>query len=194
MSEDRRWMRAEILDLAKRVMDAAQDSADFVMCDGQPTLYFGSDKEQFGLDLAAAVIEYLEGSLPGPAMRRKRESRSWKPVLAVDCDGTLLEYRKPPEFGPPIPGIIDELRKVKEAGWHIAIWTCRNDSQELRAHLEKHDVPFDFVNEYPYWPPDGSAKLSAEVYLDDRAMEFCGTTEGLAERILAFKPWYKRGG
>jgi hypothetical protein len=148
--------------------------------------------ERTGSDFAGAVIEYLNGAFPGKSMRSKGESESWKPVLAVDCDGTLLEYKKPPEFGQPHPGIIDEIRKVKAAGWHIVIWTCRNDSLQLRKHLEKHGVPFDFVNEYPYWPPDGSAKISAEVYLDDRAMAYCGSAEGLAEKILAFKPWYKR--
>lgn len=168
MPDNRRWMRAEILAKARELNDRT------------------------GSTFARDVITYLEGTMPEKSMRRKSDSEGWKPVLAVDCDGTLFEYRKPPEFGPPNPGMVEVVRKVKAAGWHIAIWTCRNDSPELRGHLDKHGVPFDFVNEYPYWPPDGSAKLSAEVYLDDRAMEFSGSAEGLVERILSFKPWYKR--
>lgn len=118
-----------------------------------------------------------------------RENRL--PILALDVDGTLLEHTKPPEIGEPIPGMIEELQKLRTAGWVICIWTCRADTIELRKHLDRHGVPYDYVNESPYNPPDNSEKIQASVYLDDKSFSFDGNTKGLAERIMYFKPWHK---
>jgi len=114
-------------------------------------------------------------------------------VVAVDLDGTLCEYRDgaPAEIGPPIPGMLRELRALKAAGWVIVVWTVRPASNDLRKQLEKLEVPFDFINENPHGPPNGSSKIYADVYLDDKAMTFNGETKGLAEKILSFRPWHK---
>lgn len=113
-------------------------------------------------------------------------------ILAVDLDGTILKYDdidKP--MGEPIPGIADVLAGVKSAGWCVIVWTVRNNLDEIRAHLNKHGVPFDYINENPWQPSGGSAKVAAHVYLDDRALRFEGDTQGLTEKILNFRPWYK---
>jgi hypothetical protein len=180
----RRILRSEVLKFAKDLLEFNEDD-DFYSKD---SLLAGR-----GVNLAKKIIDYLEGNILDleEEFKHKQDPGKWSPVLAVDLDGTLLEYRVPPNFGPPNEGIIKEIRKVKSAGWYIMIWTCRNDSSELRDHLSKHGIPFDFVNEYPFWPPEGSVKASAQVYLDDRALCFDGNTDGLAERILSFKPWYK---
>lgn len=120
-------------------------------------------------------------------------STTYRPkLLAVDLDGTILQYddiEKP--LGDPIEGIARELGAIKMSGWKIIVWTVRNNLDEIRAHLNKHMIPFDYINENPWQPPDGSAKVAAHVYLDDRALTFNGDTQGLAEKILNFKPWYK---
>jgi len=113
-------------------------------------------------------------------------------ILAADLDGTILKYEdieKP--LGEPIPGIARELGVLRAAGWAIIIWTVRANTWEIKEHLKKHDIPFDYINENPWQPPNGSAKIAAYVYLDDRALRFEGETEGLAQKILNFKPWYK---
>jgi hypothetical protein len=113
-------------------------------------------------------------------------------IVAVDLDGTLLKYDdidKP--LGDPIPGIAEELGAVKAMGWTIIIWTVRSNVEEIRTHLNKHGIPFDYINENPWQPPDGSQKIAADVYLDDRAIHFNGETSGLAQKICNFKPWYK---
>lgn len=114
-------------------------------------------------------------------------------VLAIDLDGTLCEYKEgpPSDLGALIPGILRELQALKAAGWVVVIWTVRKESDELRRQLEKLNVPFDFINKNPYGPPDGSDKIYADVYLDDKAMTFNGDTAGLAVKVLRFKAWHK---
>lgn len=112
--------------------------------------------------------------------------------LAVDLDGTILHYEDINQpLGKPVEGIARELGAVKAAGWEIIIWTVRSDTEAIAKHLIKHNVPFDYINYNPHQPPDGSQKVAAHVYLDDRAIQFTGDTQGLAEKILSFKPWYK---
>lgn len=113
------------------------------------------------------------------------------PILAVDMDGTLLEHTEPPHLGEPIPGMVEELQKLRAAGWIICVWTCRQDTIDLRKHLDRHGIPYDYVNESPFNPPDNSDKIQADLYLDDKSLNFNGKTEGLAEQIMYFRPWHK---
>ena len=118
-----------------------------------------------------------------------------KKVLAVDVDGTLLQYdgwKGEAHYGKPNPGMKELLDAVKAAGWTIVIWTTRGSKGALKNHLVKHDIAYDYINKNPHGPPSGSPKLFADVYLDDRSMAFDGKTEGLLERILAFKPWFEK--
>jgi len=110
--------------------------------------------------------------------------------LAVDLGGTLLDYQdfNPDTFGDPMPGMVELLNQVKEAGWKIIIWTVRKKSDAMVEHLKKHNVPYDYINWQP-WPRNGSRKVSADVYLDDRAIRFEGKADGLLEQILNFKSW-----
>ena len=116
-----------------------------------------------------------------------------KKNLAVDLDGTLFKYdkfRSWDHFGEPNEGIVELLMKVKEAGWNIIIWTVRQETEKMKEHLAKYNIPYDYINWQP-WPKDGSRKIAADVYLDDRGIRFDGKTEGLLEQILNFKPWFK---
>lgn len=118
----------------------------------------------------------------------KRKTRT----LAVDLDGTLLEYddfEKP--LGKPIPGMKEELEKVRAAGWRVVIWTVRSNISEIKALLDEYGIPYDGINEHDNEPQDHSRKMSAHVYLDDRSMPFNGNTEGLAEKVISFKPWWR---
>lgn len=114
-------------------------------------------------------------------------------ILALDLDGTLLEYDgtfTAGELGPPIKGMIDELNELVLAGWVIVIWTCRSDNAVLRQHLRDLGVPFSYVNDHPWNKPDGPRKIYADVYLDDKAMPFTGIAGGLAQKVREFKPWW----
>lgn len=115
-------------------------------------------------------------------------------ILALDLDGTLLNYqgyRGPEEFGEPVQGMIEELEKLKKCGVKIVVWTCRTDTAELREHLVKSGVPFDFVNDHPWNGPANPRKIQADWYLDDKSVPFDGIAAGLSDRILSFKPWWQ---
>jgi len=117
-----------------------------------------------------------------------------KKVLAIDADGTLLQYdgwKGESHYGAPNPGMKEMLEEIRKAGWLIVIWTTRGSDGALRRHLAKHTVPFDYINKNPGGPPSSSPKIFADVYLDDRAIRFEGSTDGLAQRIFDAAPWFE---
>lgn len=117
-----------------------------------------------------------------------------KKVLAIDMDGTLLQYdgwKGEAHYGDPNPGMREMLDEVRLAGWTIVIWTTRGGDGAIRRHLGKHRIPFDYVNKNPNGPASSSPKIFADVYLDDRAIRFEGSTDGLAEKILSATPWFE---
>jgi hypothetical protein len=120
-------------------------------------------------------------------------------ILALDLDGTLCEYdgwQGPAHFGKPFPKVVDELHKLKKTEgeeWAIVINTTRRTDHALKAHLDKHNIPYDFINKHPWQPPGSSHKMTADVYLDDRGLRFTGDATGLAARIReAATPWTEK--
>jgi len=128
------------------------------------------------------------------AKARKESSFENAPeILALDVDGTLLKYDGDfTKLGDEVEGMIKELHKLRKAGWKIVIWTCRPNNEKLRSHLKKLKVPYDFINDHPWNGPDFPRKIYATVYYDDKAMLADGKTEGLADRLIRFKPWWKQ--
>lgn len=123
-------------------------------------------------------------------------------ILALDLDGTLCEYdgwKGPAHFGKVIPEVLEELYKLKREAkargekWAIVINTTRRTDHALRSHLDKNNVPYDYINKHPWQPPGSSYKMTADVYLDDRALRFNGNARGLAARIReAATPWTEK--
>ena len=114
-------------------------------------------------------------------------------ILALDLDGTALKYDgyNPDEFGDPVPGMVEELEKLRRAGWKIVIWTCRGESEEMVRHLEEQEIPYDYINDHPWNGPDDPRKIHADVYADDKALAFEGLSAGFAERVMELQPWWK---
>jgi hypothetical protein len=119
------------------------------------------------------------------------DTKGRQPTLACDLDGTIFKKVSFPEFGEPIPGMIQELRRLWKDGWKIIIWTCRTRDEALLEHLTRFNVPYNEINTNSDGPHD-SPKIHADVYLDDKAYCFDGRTEGLAKRIKAFRPWHEK--
>lgn len=118
-------------------------------------------------------------------------------ILALDLDGTTLNYDggfSPGEFGETVRGMVEELEKLRAAGWKIVIWSCRPDSSEMRAHLDKQGVPYDYINEHPWNGPDNPRKIHADVYADERNVVFNGISSGFADRVMSHRPWWKSAG
>lgn len=81
-------------------------------------------------------------------------------VLLVDFDGTIVDHDFP-KIGDPIPGAIETLKELRENGWKLILWTCREDTivkingvRTIRKYLteavnfcKSHGLEFDAVNE-----------------------------------------------
>lgn len=103
------------------------------------------------------------------------------PVAIIDFDGTIVEHRFP-EIGEPLPEAFEVLKELKEAGWKLILWTCREDDgykidrQYLAAAVEfcrENGVEFDAVNgplkEHDFRPEHTlRRKPYGHCYIDDR--------------------------
>ena len=100
-----------------------------------------------------------------------------KRVIAVDFDGTLCT-RTWPDIGEPNTELITQLIEEQEAGAAVILFTCR-EKQLLKDAVKwckKQGLEFDEVNRnlkeriraYKADP----RKISADVYIDDRAAAF----------------------
>jgi hypothetical protein len=94
-------------------------------------------------------------------------------IIAVDFDGTLHTGTYP-EIGEPRPGAREYMKKLKEDGHFLILWTCREDGVLLEAvnWLLWQGIPFDRVNDHE---PENKAryrgttrKVYADLYIDDK--------------------------
>ena len=98
-------------------------------------------------------------------------------VIAVDFDGTLCDS-KYPECGEPILQTVEFIRDCKDLGATIILWTCR-EGDSLQTALDwckDNDIPIDYANQnvperIESWGND-CRKISADIYIDDRAVNF----------------------
>ena len=106
-----------------------------------------------------------------------------KLTIAVDFDGTLCEFAFP-EIGEQKIGhrmLMDKLIELRKDGHKLILWTNRGDNDEYPVLTEavewckERGLEFDTVNENL---PDQkklsgySPKVMADIYIDDRALEF----------------------
>ena len=96
-------------------------------------------------------------------------------TIAVDFDGTIALHEYP-EIGAPVPGAIEWMKKFKEEGARVILFTMRSDRpereylQEAVDFVESRGVGLDGVNTNPgqeSWTD--SPKAYAQVYIDDAA-------------------------
>ena len=100
-----------------------------------------------------------------------------KRVIAVDFDGTLCE-NKWPKIGEPNRELISQLIEEQQNGAVIILWTCRAHRmlKEAVEWSKKQGLRFDYVNQntperIKIYKGD-SRKVSADVYVDDKAAAF----------------------
>jgi len=121
------------------------------------------------------------------------------PTVAVDFDRTLfhhIDWEGHEQCGEPIPGARDAVLELRKMGFTIVVWTTRNQPDIVTAAMKKYDIPFDYINENPNQPPDANPnKLTADFYIDDRAVRFTNWPYVLAEIRTRLKtdPYYRQG-
>ena len=96
---------------------------------------------------------------------------SYKPIIAVDFDGTLSLDSQYPNIGRFNTHLYEALMKLKGIGWSIVLWTCR-EGKELKEAVEwcaNNGLEFDAINENPPEVSFKSRKVVADMYIDDRA-------------------------
>ncbi len=107
-------------------------------------------------------------------------------IYAIDFDGTLCE-NKYPDIGQPIQEVVDYIRSAQAEGNRVILWTYRVRDR-LQAAVDwcaEKGIVFDAVNEnlqeiVEYYGGD-SRKVSADFYIDDRAISVSGIKDGSEE-------------
>jgi hypothetical protein len=92
------------------------------------------------------------------------------PTVAIDLDGTLATDNTGDQIGAPRPGAKKAMQELQQLGCRIIIFTVRGNRQQVRDWCHKHEIPYDYVNHNPDQPKDGSNKVIADLYVDDRAI------------------------
>lgn len=96
---------------------------------------------------------------------------NYKPIVAVDFDGTLSLDSQYPNIGRFNTPLYEALMRLREIGWSIVLWTCR-EGKELKEAVvwcANNGLEFDAINENPSHVPFKSRKVVADMYIDDRA-------------------------
>ena len=100
-----------------------------------------------------------------------------KKVIAVDFDGTLCR-NKYPEIGDANSELIRQLIEERKNGTAVILFTCRNGKilKEAVKWCKDQGLTFDAVNrnikERIRAYKGDTRKISADVYIDDRAAAF----------------------
>lgn len=101
-------------------------------------------------------------------------------VVCVDFDGTLFSWGELHVTKPPFPGAVAFMKKLREEGWRIVIFTSRmsktwwdaegftpverrKQRTWVRRALRINQIPYDLIT---------SEKVPASMYIDDKAIEF----------------------
>lgn len=94
------------------------------------------------------------------------------PVVVIDFDGVITDqtgWLGEGIFGPIKEGSKEYINRLKEDGWCVVIWTCRQVTVALLKHLD--GFCYDSINTaFWYNPPCSSSKPFADVYLDNRSL------------------------
>lgn len=95
-------------------------------------------------------------------------------ILAVDFDGTL-SLGTWPDVGPANEKLFRFLKKRKDEGDKLILWSCRvgKPLEEAVAWCRENDLEFDAVNdnlpEVIEIYGTNSRKISCDYYIDDKA-------------------------
>lgn len=108
------------------------------------------------------------------------------PKIAIDFDGVLAHYTpgmaSRDEIGLMIDGACCALRKLKQDGFSIIIWTSRQITDNLRKWLSDYNIPYDEI----------ISKPDCSIFIDDRALTFTGNWNKTLVQIARFREWWRK--
>ena len=104
-------------------------------------------------------------------------------IYAIDFDGTLCKGMFP-SIGEPIVENVEYVKKLKEDGNKLILWTCRVDGllEDAVSWCKDQGIEFDAVNEnlpevLEKYGGD-SRKITADYYIDDKNLTIENTEGG----------------
>jgi len=107
-------------------------------------------------------------------------------VVAYDFDNTVFDYHNHGHSYEMVVELIRKLSKIK--GVELIVWTgsAKERYEFVGNYLKENDIPFDKINENPYFFNSSSPKIFYSILMDDRAglesaygalLEFCEKVE-----------------
>ena len=96
-------------------------------------------------------------------------------IIAVDFDGTLC-YSDWPALGDPNVRLISYLRKLRDQGNKLILWTCRAGEalEDAIRWCREQELEFDAINdnlpEIVEMYGNNSRKITCDYYIDDRSL------------------------
>ncbi len=115
--------------------------------------------------------------------------------IAFDFDGVIAQYdgfKGTEHAGEPIPSMVEVIRKLKDLGHSIIIYSTRGNDF-LRDYCRKYEIPVDYFNENPNKQGANPGKPIAYVYVDDRSVTYKGQdSESLFQEIINFKAYWQK--
>lgn len=103
---------------------------------------------------------------------RNRLLKEWrthgKLVIAYDFDNTVYDFH---DEGHTYSQVIELIRRCKRLGAHLIVFTASREEryEKIKSYLNKHDIPFDSINEDPSFITLTTRKIYYNILLDDRA-------------------------
>lgn len=111
------------------------------------------------------------------------------PIVAIDFDGTIADNEYP-EIGELKDGVKEFMELIKNKGWRITIWTCRQETHKVEKFLNKHNLPYDGINENILTQEEldeygfvDTRKIGADFYIDDKSIEFRNNWHELIDKF-----------
>lgn len=107
-------------------------------------------------------------------------------TIAVDFDGVIHHYKKTDGIawrnatGDLIKDADVIIKKLKEMGYIVVVFTSRKDLDPVKEFLKRHFMDFLRIT---------NEKVKAAVYLDDRGLKFNGDWQKVFGEILTFKTY-----
>ena len=120
-------------------------------------------------------------------------------IIAVDFDSTIAHYqgwKGVGVFGKPILSTAWALGKFREMGATIIVHTCRREIPYVAGYLIEHKIPYDYINFSPKTErlKSSDMKINADIYIDDKAINFRGEWKDTYLQVVNFRPWEKAFG